>query len=159
MADYIRAGTCGACKEFEFEGNDKKGYCRYYRAYYWDSDSCRHYDEDERRLSSGGSGCFLTTACCQYKGLPDDCTELTILRNFRDNVLMQNDEERNLVEEYYRIAPELVERIEQQPDARDIYEQIYMKIQQIIEQINKDNYASAINCYKDMVYTLQDRLL
>lgn len=159
MADYIRAGTCGACREFEFEGNNKKGYCRYYRSYYWDDDSCRHYDEDERRLSSGGSGCFLTTACCQYKGLSDDCTELTILRDFRDNVLMQNGEERNLVEEYYRIAPELVERIEQQPDARDIYEQIYTKIQQIIDQINRDDYDSAINCYKNMVYTLQDRLL
>lgn len=25
MADYVRAGTCGACKEFEFEGSGKKG--------------------------------------------------------------------------------------------------------------------------------------
>ena len=76
MADYIRAGTCGACKEFEFEGNDKKGYCRRYRSYYWDNDSCRYYDEDDERLSNGRSStCFLTTACCDYKNLPDDCYE------------------------------------------------------------------------------------
>lgn len=157
MADYVRAGTCGACKEFEFEGSGKKGYCRYYRAYYLDSDSCRHYEEDDGRLSSGG-GCFLTTACCQYKGLSDDCSELTTLRSFRDNHLLQSNEGRDLVEEYYRIAPKLIEKIEQRPNAGDIYEQIFATIRQIVDQINQEAYASATDCYKDMVYTLQGKL-
>ena len=46
--------------------------------------------------------CFLTTACVQYAGLEDDCEELTIMRNFRDDYLLRQDSGKQLVEEYYR---------------------------------------------------------
>lgn len=63
-----------------------------------------------------------------------------------------------MVEEYYRIAPKLIEKIEQRPNAGDIYEQIFATIRQIVDQINQEAYASATDCYKDMVYTLQGKL-
>ena len=59
--------------------------------------------------SGGGKkGCFITTAACELRGLPDDCHELRVLRRFRDDVLVTSREGRALVEEYYRVAPRLV---------------------------------------------------
>ena len=55
---------------------------------------------------SAGVGCFITTVCCEYKGLADDCEELTILRKFRDTYVPKQ-----LVKEYYKIAPKIVEII------------------------------------------------
>ena len=34
------------------------------------------------------SGCFLTTATVKYMGKPDDCYELTVLRDFRDKYML-----------------------------------------------------------------------
>ena len=156
MADYIRPGTCGACKEFEFEGNNKKGYCRRYGAYYWDDDSCRHYDEDDRRLSSGGgSTCFLTTACCQYKNLPDDCYELTTLRMFRDTYLINTPDGKALIEEYYKIAPSLVNKIMENEEKETILEGIYAEVCKIISLIETQMYDQAIIAYKEMVFKVQ----
>lgn len=132
MADTIRRGTCGACKNFDFEGNQKKGYCSRYRAYYWDDDGCSNYDEDENRLAGGSGGCFLTTACCQYKGLPDDCYELTTLRNFRDTYLKTTEAGNALVEEYYRIAPSIVDKIMESPNKVGLLEDIYTQVCKIL---------------------------
>jgi len=155
MSDYILEGTCGACKEFEFEGNDKKGYCRWYKQYFWDRDSCSHY---EGRETSGGGGCFLTSACCRYKGLPDDCAELTALRAFRDGYLMQSEEGKQLVEEYYRIAPAIVEEIDKRTDKDAIYERIYSAIRNIMAVVEQGEKDEAVRLYRSMVIDVQTLL-
>ena len=47
---------------------------------------CRNYDYDDCPIYKGNDsgGCFLTSACTEARGLPDDCHELTVLRSFRD---------------------------------------------------------------------------
>jgi hypothetical protein len=57
------------------------------------------------------SGCFLTTAAVQFKGLPDDCHELQVMRQFRDSYLLTTAEGRQLVERYYAAAPEIAARL------------------------------------------------
>ena len=49
--------------------------------------------------------CYLTTAACISAGLPDDCRELTLLRWFRDNILIVDSDGRRDVEEYYADRP------------------------------------------------------
>ncbi|MEM8722550.1 MAG: CFI-box-CTERM domain-containing protein [Cyanobacteria bacterium P01_G01_bin.39] len=56
-------------------------------------------------------GCFLTTACVKHTGLPDDCFELQILRNFRDDYLASTAEGQALIEQYYKEAPIIVDFI------------------------------------------------
>lgn len=43
---------------------------------------CRNYDYDDCPIYKGNDsgGCFLTSACTEARGLPDDCHELTVLR-------------------------------------------------------------------------------
>lgn len=60
---------------------------------------------------SSGSFCFITTAVCEKLGKSDDCFELTTLRHYRDTWLINSDGGKELIEEYYRIAPLIVSKI------------------------------------------------
>ena len=31
---------CGGCIDYDFQGDNYKGYCSYYRSYYYPGDSC-----------------------------------------------------------------------------------------------------------------------
>lgn len=69
--------------------------------------------------------CYITTAACRNMGKADDCEELQAFRDFRDKYLMETEEGRGLVAEYYETAPGLVMLIDMQRDAKEIYEGIY----------------------------------
>ena len=71
--------------------------------------------------------CYITTAVCRSQNKPDNCYELTALREYRDNYLMNSNLGRELVDEYYNIAPGLVMMIDMQQEAEKIYQNIYDK--------------------------------
>ena len=97
------------------------------------------------------SRCFLTTAACQFKGLPDDCYELTLMREFRDTELLISTEGQALVSDYYERAPRLVHLL-----ADDIIaERVWKDICAIIELIEHQRFTDAIEKYKAMVVTLE----
>ena len=67
----------------------------------------------------------MTSACVEAKGLPDDCEELMVLRNFRDNWLKQQPGGKEEVAEYYATAPQIVTEINKRADAREIWNALY----------------------------------
>lgn len=95
---------------------------------------------------SGKKGCFLTTAACELRGLPDDCYELRVLRRFRDDVLVISREGRALVDEYYREAPSLVPLVELIGE-RD---NTWRDIQSTVDHIERGNHQAAIAAYRFM---------
>jgi len=103
---------------------------------------------------SGGSNnmsagiCFLTTACCEHKGLPDDCEELTILRNFRDTFVPKD-----LIEEYYRIAPNICVKLQ---GDRDTLDKVYEAVRSCVEDIKANRKWSALIKYRNMVNALKN---
>jgi hypothetical protein len=101
--------------------------------------------------------CFLTTACVRYFGLPDNCEQLTILRNYRDTYLGASDEGRELVEEYYRIAPVLVRKINKDSKRAGIYTYIYDVIRRSCDFIGLNDYQGAEKAYRAMVHNLSAR--
>ncbi|MBQ2954073.1 MAG: hypothetical protein IJE07_11095 [Clostridia bacterium] len=94
-------------------------YCRYGIYDYQDCPVYKHEND------GGGANCFLTSACVEARGLPDDCHELTTLRRFRDEWLAHAECGQCTIARYYEIAPTIVEQIKAQPDAMAIFEQIY----------------------------------
>lgn len=76
----------------------------------------------------GGSGCFITTACVEHQGLPDDCAELQTLRKYRDILVEKDDEFRGKILEYYRKAPLIIQGIERTGDSGTIYDNLYHKM-------------------------------
>lgn len=165
---------CFSCKCFR-DGRGRngeclsggRGWCELWDQEYYRGHECRKFapqwvnpstNKKNRSAMKEPNGCFLTTACMQHKGLPDDCIELTELRQFRDTVLRATDEGQKLVDEYYRIAPSIVERIEQATDKDAICESIYQTVQRCLDLIRMQQYDQAITRYRDMVYELQSKL-
>ncbi len=157
MNNYVRSGTCGACRYFEYEGENSKGYCNYYRAYYWPDDSCKHYDEKSSYSSGSGIGCFLTTACCEHKGLPDDCYELQTMRKFRDCYLKKIPNGLEMISLYYEDAPAIVAAIRKHPKKQEILDGMYRQVCKIVALIEKGENDKAVIAYLYMAYCLTRR--
>ena len=151
--DY-RYNSCGSCialnrdrKQDGFLGS--KYYCTKFGCWRSDTHSaCASYVHNP--------ACFLTTACVKYKGLPDDCKELTLLRKFRDEYMKKTEEGNALVEQYYEIAPGIVTKIDARADKAEIYEKIYKNILLCVEKIEANEYEQTFKLYSDMVKELND---
>ena len=109
---------------------------------------------------SGSSGCFLTSACVKAAGLPDDCEELTVLRNFRDTYMKSLPGGEADIQEYYRIAPGIVSAIDRREDAADIWKHVYKDlIQECVKQIRSGDYIATYQLYKQYTIQLKESLL
>lgn len=150
---YVRENTCGTCEYYEYEGENVKGYCSWYRTYYYDDDHCDHYRKDDK-YSSGSSGCFLTTACCEYKGLPDDCRELETMRKFRDEYILKQPYGEEMIQGYYEEAPAIVEKIKNSSDSAAILESTYDSILKIVDLVEKEKNDEAVIMYTMLLHKL-----
>ena len=104
--------------------------------------------------SRSTGGCFLTTAACEYMGLPDDCHELETLRNFRDEYLATTDSGKLLISEYYVIAPEIARRLN---DPADLHF-VWGGVQQAILAIETGDPEQAVRTYMEMVVETRARV-
>lgn len=107
-----------------------------------------------KRSDSGSSkkgGCFITTAACEFKGLPDDCHELTMLRRFRDEQLLATAEGRALVKHYYGIAPAIAERLSGRPEL----ESVWTTVIACVAAIEQGRFDKATRLYTAMVRELE----
>ncbi len=120
---------------------------------------CRNYDYRDCPIfkdEGGSTGCYLTSACVEEMGLPDDCYELTTLRGFRDTYMKSTLEGRAEVEEYYRIAPLIVSAIDRDPDKDSILRGIYDNlIIPCIKLIEEEEYEKAHALYRDTTVSLK----
>lgn len=113
----------------------------------------------KKRSDTGGSkkktGCFISTAACQHKGLSDECKELEILRSFRDGYLMNSPEGSAMVEHYYSIAPAITERL---VDPVEL-EQVWEVIRYCVKAIESGRCEDAKSKYCTMVLSLERKYL
>ncbi len=102
--------------------------------------------------------CFITTAVCKYFNKPDDCYELTTLRKFRDTWLTAQPDGKELVEEYYAIAPGIVNAIDSSSEKDKIYMHIWTDyIEPCIKLIELGANDTCKKLYIDMVNELKDK--
>ena len=149
-----------SCKFYTFRQGDY--YC-IKKEDYVDSDwyykYCRNYDYDDCPIYKGESssgGCYLTSACMQAKGLPDDCYELEILRHYRDTWLKSSEEGMAIIRQYYEIAPKIVSAINDRNDSKTIYEMLYEKmVKPCVEFIEQKKYQETLELYRSMTLQLE----
>ena len=125
---------CGTCNNFHDKDNTNKsfdvrwarserGYCDWYRCFYWADDSCGHY----RRRGSYVSTCFITTIVCHILNYSDDCEVLNQLRNFRNEVMQKNPKYHSMLFEYDTIGPKIAENLQ-----KDYEEQRRLEIPRLL---------------------------
>ena len=100
--------------------------------------------------------CFITTAVCKYFNKPDDCYELTTLRKFRDTWLIGQSDGKELIEEYYAIAPDIVNAIDGSSKKDEIYMHIWSNyIEPCIKLIELGANDTCKKLYIEMVNKLK----
>ena len=100
--------------------------------------------------------CYITTAVCETFGKPDDCYELTILRNYRDGYLMDQPEGEEIIKEYYDVAPTIVKHINKNPEKSAIYQDVWDKyLHPCIQMIEDNKNEECKELYIQMVRDLQ----
>ncbi len=115
---------------------------------------------DQHKLNNPKKGkCFITTACCEWSGLPDNCKELRILRSFRDSYMLQEKEGQIELEEYYKIAPKIIESISATDNQDYVYGELFKKIKTAVVLIEKGDDEAAYLLYKEMITGVKDRYL
>lgn len=134
-------------------------YNKYCSNGYYDYSDCPIY-KAEGSSSSSSSGCFLTSACVEAKGLPDDCRELTTLRRYRDEYLAKQDCGQCEINHYYHVAPQIVEKIKARPDALAVFEHIYDElVVPCVRHIDAGDMEAAHTLYRDCVLALEKEYL
>lgn len=104
--------------------------------------------------------CYITTAVCESQGKADDCYELETLRTYRDEYLLSSEEGKAVVEEYYNIAPTIVNRIRRAENSSEIYEEIYKAyLSPCIKLIESGENEACKERYMDMVMELKGRYM
>jgi hypothetical protein len=69
-------------------------------------------DEADAKTCTPPEGqCFITSACCELLGLPDDCFELRTLRRYRDQTLINLPGGAAAIAMYYEAAPAILARL------------------------------------------------
>ncbi|HAS43474.1 MAG TPA: hypothetical protein DCS93_23545 [Microscillaceae bacterium] len=121
-------------------------------------------EANTRRASGQGQvadveadGCYITTACIQHKGLSDDCEELTVLRNFRDTYLINQENGKELIQMYYKYAPPILVSIKRREDEDEILAKLYGVITDCVNAIKQGDNEYAYKTYVKMVLELKNR--
>ena len=134
--------------------------------YIIDGNYIRYGDYSDRRIaynmteSSLGSGCFITTACIESRGLPVDCYELETLRKFRDNWVSKHENGPAEIGIYYEIAPKIVEKLDCLPNSKEIYEKIYQEVVlKCVRFIEEGKEEDAYLLYKNAICISLNRRL
>lgn len=90
---------------------------------------------DKDKAGEKKSDCFLTTACVEYAGLPDDCPQLKAMREFRDEYVSALPQGPALLEDYYRTAPVIVREIGSGEDADIVFEGLLRSLKSVVSLI------------------------
>lgn len=123
---------------------------------------CKNYSYSDCPIYKGesSSGCFLTSACTEAKGLPDDCKELTVLRSFRDGYMKHTENGASEICAYYHFAPLIVEKIKSSAESKTIFEQIYNElVLPCVELIEDQKNEEAHKKYRAYVEMLKNKYL
>ena len=111
--------------------------------------------ESITEAKASSSGCFITTAVCDALNKPDNCDELVAMRWLRDKLKVEDADMAALIEEYYRIAPLVVRKIDNEADAPLIYRQLWVNyISKIYCDIKQKDYRAAKLRYINMLEDL-----
>ncbi len=124
----------------------------------WSDKGWNNYSGSWSDGGDGGGGCFISSACVEYKQLKDDCYELQVLRQFRDNMVATDESVREMVLDYYRKAPSIVKKIRQSENPNKIWSELYENlVLKCVSYIEDEDFEAAKENYLRIFIDLEKR--
>ena len=135
----------------------EKGYCEYYKSFYYPDDSCNHYKDVN---TYEPNSCYITTILCRLLGCSDDCNELDTLRKFRNNILQKDIKYKEILFEYDTVGPiissNLYSEFASDEDKELPILLFNFYIQPTVKYIKEQKYEDAISRYKELTNMLMN---
>ena len=98
---------------------------------------------------------IITSAACAALNKPDDCEELNTLRAYRDKMKIENPVIAALIEEYYRVAPLIVAKMDLEIESEKMYSKLWKNfISETYRLIKSGDDKAATLIYIEMVQNL-----
>lgn len=99
----------------------------------------------------GIEDCYITTAVTKATGGPDDAYELETLRKYRDEFMKATPAGKELIQNYYEVAPKVVAKLSAREDGKEIYNYFYHRyIVPAVKQIEAGDNYGALTTYREM---------
>ena len=111
------------------------------------------------KAGSGSGMCFITTACVEAAGLFDNCNELETMRYLRDEYLAKSVDGKRMIQEYYEIAPSIVEKMKREDNSKEVFCDIFNDIMGTVSLVKSGDLESATARYGGMVVRLKQRYM
>ena len=141
--------ACRDCTYFEVWKGE--GYCNYWRKNTPGDDTCQ-------KDTSGGGGCYITTALCGILGMEDACPVMETLRGFREGTLRGDPRYAPILAEYDTVGPRISARLWADPERETVALRLREDaILPICGLIQAGCASEAVAMYKGMVVGLRDR--
>lgn len=114
------------------------------------------YDDNENKMEKKSlfDNCYLTLACIKHylTEFSYNCYELTMLKWFIDNFVLEED-----IEHYYSIAPVIVNSVNEFPNSDLVYKYIYEDVvDYCVKAIENGDYINAYDRYRDSISNLEE---
>lgn len=104
--------------------------------------------------------CFVTTAVCRGLRKPQNCKEITLMKQFRDGYFSESEEGKRLIQEYYDIAPTIVKRISREDNPEEKYLYLWNTyIKRCVEYIEDGQNEECNRLYKAMMTELKEEYM
>lgn len=104
--------------------------------------------------------CYVTTAVCRGLDKPDGCYELALLKKYRDEYLAEAEGGKELIHDYYDIAPTIVKRIDKSAEAEETYHYIWEHyIAPCVHLIEAGEQEACRRLYVEMVEELHRKYM
>jgi hypothetical protein len=104
------------------------------------------------------TGCYLTTATVQYKGLLDDGVELTAMRALREHYRGDTYYD-NLIAEYYQSSVAIIQGIDNSVNPSIDYEFIYQSVLKVKDFVDQSMWEEAKEEYVSTYLTLKNKYI
>lgn len=104
--------------------------------------------------------CFVTTAVCRGLRKPQDCKEIMLMKQFRDGYFSERTEGKQLIQEYYDIAPTIVKRISKEAAPEEKYLYLWNTyIEKCVDHIENGRNEQCSRLYEAMMSELKEEYM
>lgn len=104
--------------------------------------------------------CFVTTAVCCGLHKPNNCREIALMKQYRDEYLFRQADGEMLIKEYYDIAPTIVKRISQDASPEEKYLYLWNNyISKCVALVEKQENEKCKQLYVEMMSELKEKYM